>query len=274
MRAGLFSGNLTHCLWVIPSLPTKFLLCDFFSNQIRQLAWRVPSPPTSADGSSVPRLPSPDLTNVVAGGLAGLTANCLFYPLDVIRGRLSAQQYLSADRQYSGIRDCARAIHREGGGSLRAFYQGFGPASLGVFTYIGCNYAIYESLRPVFILYDTDSSAGAGGAQQLGHPSIPGQILCATTASLTSQFLSYPFDAVRRRLQLQGTWHRTIEFPTYSSAWDCVKQSVREDPAPTWKARALYRGVVVNALKALPSAVISFLSYEKLREVKDMRDEL
>lgn len=261
---GAFSGNLTHCLWVIPSLPTKFLLCDFYRHQLNQLAT---SKSIMADGNSVPRLPSPDLTNLVAGGLAGLTANCLFYPLDVIRGRLSTQQYLSGDRQYRGIADCARAIHREGNG-LRAFYRGFLPASLGVFTYIGCNYSIYESLRPVFILYDTDT-AGPNSAQQLGHPSIPGQILCATTASLTSQFLSYPFDVVRRRLQLQGSWHQSVEFPTYTSAWDCAVQSVRDDPAQRWKVRGLYRGVVVNALKALPSAVISFLSYEKLREIKD-----
>lgn len=275
--SGLYSGNLTHCLWVIPSLPTKFLLCDIYRNQ---LATWLPAPAPNADVDSDGTAPSllshtrtskirADAYNLLAGGLAGLTANCLLYPLDVVRGRLSVQQYYNADKQYTGIRDAVRTIHRQEG--LRAFYRGFAPASVGVFTYIGCNYSIYEFLRPSFILYDTDSATG-----QLGHPSIPGQILCATTASLTAQMLSYPFDVIRRRMQLQGSWHAQLTFPTYASSWNCVAETIREDDQSThrrrWKLRALYRGLLVNSVKALPSAVISFVSYEKIRQMQAKAD--
>lgn len=259
-RPGLFSGNLTHCLWVIPSLPTKFLLCDVYRTQLRKLLPASAAADAPAKRSSKIRA---DAFNLLAGGLAGLTANCLLYPLDVVRGRLSAQQYYNADKQYAGIRDAFRATYRAEG--VRAFYRGFAPASVGVFTYIGCNYSIYEFMRPSFILYDTDSASG-----QLAHPSIPGQILCATTASVSAQVISYPFDVVRRRMQLQGSWHAQLAFPTYTSSWNCVQETLREERR--WKLRALYRGLLVNSVKALPSAVISFVSYEKIRAVQARAD--
>lgn len=207
------------------------------------------------------------MANLAVGGLAGLTLNSLFYPLDVVRGRLTVQQYYNANRPSTGILDCARSIRDKEG--LRGFYRGFVPASLGVFTYIGCNFALYESFRPVFVLYDTEDTSN-----QLGHPSVPGQILCATTASLGSQCISYPFDVIRRRVQLQGAkWHPELAFPTYEGAWDCVRSSIQEEGGGVRGLRSLYRGLFVNAVKALPSTVISFLSYEKLREMKHNADD-
>ncbi|GMF28542.1 unnamed protein product [Phytophthora lilii] len=261
----LFSGNLAHCIWVVPSVPTKFVLCHVYQEQLASLLPQSSSP-FSAIGVGSPRV-SASMANLAVGGLAGLTLNCLFYPLDVIRGRLTVQQYYNANRPSSGILECARSIRAKEG--LRGFYRGFVPASFGVFTYIGCNFALYESLRPVFVLYDTEDTSN-----QLGHPSVPGQILCATTASLASQCLSYPFDVIRRRIQLQGAkWHPELAFPTYTGAWDCVRASIREDGGGVRGLRSLYRGLFVNAVKALPSTVISFLSYEKLREMKHNVDD-
>ncbi|ETL78301.1 hypothetical protein L917_20856 [Phytophthora nicotianae] len=252
----LFSGNLAHCIWVVPSVPTKVILCHVYQEQLARML-----PESTSPFGHNPRV-SASMANLAVGGLAGLTLNCLFYPLDVIRGRLTVQQYYNANRPSSGILNCARSISDKEG--LRGFYRGFVSASLGVFTYIGCNFALYESLRPVFVLYDTEDTSN-----QLGHPSVPGQILCATTASLASQCISYPFDVIRRRVQLQGAkWHPELAFPTYESAWHCVRASVAEEGGGVRGLRSLYRGLFVNAVKALPSTVISFLSYEKLREMK------
>ncbi|KAJ0409447.1 hypothetical protein P43SY_002337 [Pythium insidiosum] len=265
----LYSGNLAHCLWVIPSLPTKFLLCDVIRSQLQ--------PPTPHKTAPRQRSAEANAINLLAGGLAGVAANSLLYPLDVVRGRLSVQQYYDARRSYRGVGDAfARVYEREG---LRAFYRGFAPASLGVFSYIGCNYAIYEFLRPIFILYDTE----APGSHQLGHPSIPGQIVCATLASLASQTISYPFDLLRRRMQLQGVSvlgpdGTTAVFPSYGSTWKCVAATLNETEPPLAsrvlpRVSRLYRGLWVNCVKALPSAVISFVSYEKIRELKQTVDE-
>ncbi|TMW67765.1 hypothetical protein Poli38472_007437 [Pythium oligandrum] len=269
----LFSGNFAHCLWVIPSLPTKFLLCDVYRAQLSAFPYfqrpREREVTSALHSNVLLRIPQWDLQNLLAGGLAGITANCLLYPLDVVRGRLSVQQYASATKQpYEGIRDAFSKISRQEG--LRAFYRGFAPATVGVFSYIGCNYAIYEFLRPIFILYDTEATR-----HQLGHPSIPGQILCATTASLASQTLSYPFDLLRRRMQMQGAWHPEFTFPTYKSTWHCLQTTLSEaDPSSRLpRFTHLYRGLLVNCVKALPSAVISFVSYEKIRELRTKSED-
>ncbi|CAI5724450.1 unnamed protein product [Peronospora destructor] len=242
----MFSGNLVHCIWVMPSVPTKFVLCHIYQGHLGHLLSES-SAPFGAIGGGL-RV-SATMANLAVGGLAGLTLNCLLYPLDVIRGRLTVQQYYNANRPSSGIIDCARSICGKEG--LRGFYRGFVPASLGVFVYIG---------------EDTSN--------QLGHPSVPGQILCATTASIASQCISYPFDVIRRRVQLQGAkWHPELAFPTYESAWRCVKLSVEEEGGGLRGLRTLYRGLFVNVVKALPSTMISFISYEKLREMKYSADD-
>uniref|UniRef100_M4B5R5 Cyclic nucleotide-binding domain-containing protein n=1 Tax=Hyaloperonospora arabidopsidis (strain Emoy2) TaxID=559515 RepID=M4B5R5_HYAAE len=261
----LFSGNLAHCIWVVPLVPTKFVLCRIYQDQVGRL---LPGSSSPSGATEVRRpLVSATAANLAMGGLAGLTLNCLFYPLDVIRGRLTVQQYYNANRPSRGIIDCARSIRDKAG--LRGFYQGFAPASLGVATSIGCSFAFYESLRPIFVLYDTEDTRN-----QLGRPSVPGQIMCATTASLASQCIAYPFDVIRRRVQLQGTkWHPELAFSTYKSAWHCVKASVQEDGGGVRGLRSLYRGMFVNAVKALPPTVISFLSYEKLWEMEHSAED-
>ncbi|CAI5709825.1 unnamed protein product [Hyaloperonospora brassicae] len=261
----LFSGNLAHCIWAVPLVPTKLVLCRIYQHQVGRSLPGSPSP-SGAIEVNRPRV-SATLANLVANGLAGLALHGLFYPLDVIRGRLAVQQYYNATRPARGIVDCARSVYDSAG--VRGFYRGFVPASLGVFTYIGCSVALYESLRPIFVLYDTEDTH-----HQLGRPSVPGQIMCAATASIASQYVSYPFDVIRRRVQLQGAkWHPELVFPTYKSAWHCVKVSVQEDGGGVRGLRSLYRGMSVNAVKALPPTVISFLSYEKLCELEHSVDD-
>ncbi|CAH0479416.1 unnamed protein product [Peronospora belbahrii] len=258
----LFSGNLTHCIWVVPSVPAKFVLWHIYQEQLEHL-FPDSSAAIDAIGVGGPRY-SASMTNLAAGGFAGLTLHCLLYPLDVIRGRLAVQQYYNANRPSSGIIDCARKIRDKEG--LRGFYRGFMPASLGVVTYIGCNIAFYESLRPVFVLYDREDTNN-----QL---EVPGQILCATTASLVSQCISYPFDVIRRRVQLQGAkWHPELTFASYKSTWHCLKLSIEAEGGGIRGLRSLYRGLFVNAVKLLPSTMISFVSYEKLRGMKHNVDD-
>ena len=134
-----------------------------------------------------------------------------------------------------------------------------------MFPYIGLNYAIYEFLRPALVVYSSKSEEEENHLGML-HPSIPGQILCAVSAATGSQVLTYPFDLLKRKLQVQGAWLSTptqkVIWPEYASLWDCAKQTMQESK---FKVPPFYRGLVPNVVKVLPSALISFLAYEKLR---------
>jgi hypothetical protein len=93
--SGMFSGYLCHCFWLIPSLPAKFVLCDAYREILDPCGDYLKGNPLA-----------PEIKNLLAGGLAGLTVHSLLYPIDVVRGRLSVQQYGSNNRTYNGIRAC------------------------------------------------------------------------------------------------------------------------------------------------------------------------
>ncbi|KAI9918807.1 hypothetical protein PsorP6_011697 [Peronosclerospora sorghi] len=253
----LWSGNLVHCIEMIPLVSMRFLVCHVYQQQRERLF------PASFD---LIRVQNPQVaarvTNLTVGALVALTLHCVLYPLDVIRGRLTVQQYYNTNRPLNGLVECARFIRAKEG--VRAFYRGFVPSSLGICTYTGCNVALYESLRPLFMLDDTKSTHTG-----LGQPTIRGQIMCSTVAALASQCLAYPFDVITRRVQLQSTsWHPELEFPPSKSAWQWMKLSAPIEGSGVRTMRLLYRGMFVNAIKAFPCTIISFLSYEKLCELE------
>ncbi|KDD72828.1 hypothetical protein H632_c2844p0, partial [Helicosporidium sp. ATCC 50920] len=74
-------------------------------------------------------VPGGDLARrFVSGGMAGLTACSLAYPLDLVRTRLAAQLGQGAEAYYRGIGGTLRAIVRDEG--ARGLYRGLG-ATLG-----------------------------------------------------------------------------------------------------------------------------------------------
>jgi len=165
----------------------------------------------------------------------------------------------STDVAYQGLRQCLSTMIKEEG--PRSLFRGASVAAGGAFLYTGINLSVYEFLRPALVIYRTNSS-------DLGHPSVPGQLLCASIASIASQSVAFPFDVVRRRMQVQsvpipssrfstGSWHPTIKFPVYRNSWQGFRQA--------YDSRHLYRGWLANTLKVLPASCISFMVYERVR---------
>ncbi|KDO33305.1 hypothetical protein SPRG_02114 [Saprolegnia parasitica CBS 223.65] len=234
----LFAGNLVHCVKIFPSFPLKLAFCDLYRQQFEHLGLRS------------------EVKNVVAGGCAGITVNSIVYPLDVLRGRLALQQAISPMKTYATSIDCLRSmVHTDGVASL---YRGFGISTIGSFVYIGLNYALYEFFRPAMLLGGDD-----GFTSDVSRSTLPGQIGCAVVASLGAQLSTFPYDVIRRKLQVQGDWLPGHSFPTYASTWHCIKDTARETP---WRVGGFYRGLVPNLLRLLPAATVSFAAYEKLRD--------
>ncbi|XP_056287866.1 calcium-binding mitochondrial carrier protein SCaMC-2-B isoform X3 [Pseudoliparis swirei] len=77
---------------------------------------------------------------LVAGSLAGLTAQSSIYPMEVLKTRLA----LRTTGQFSGILHCAKHILQKEG--VAAFYKGYVPNMLGIIPYAGIDLAVYESL--------------------------------------------------------------------------------------------------------------------------------
>ena len=99
----LWKGNSANVLRVIPVYALKFAFNDFFKNLAR-------------GGQDAASRPDSSLTTtelMIAGTTAGLFQQCVTYPLETIRTRLSLG--VGFDLQYKGIVDCARSMVRTEG---------------------------------------------------------------------------------------------------------------------------------------------------------------
>jgi len=134
---------------------------------------------------------------------------------------------------------------REEGG-VRALYRGLVATAMGVAPYVGINFAAYEALR--------------GMITPPGKTSVARKLLCGALAGSISQTLTYPFDVLRRKMQVVGMTQNVLE-QKYSGAWHALKAIVKAEGFA-----GLYRGLWPNLLKVAPSIATSFFTYELVKE--------
>ncbi|XP_010905402.1 uncharacterized protein [Elaeis guineensis] len=79
---------------------------------------------------------------LIGGGLAGITAASMTYPLDLVRTRLAAQ---TKTIYYRGISHALYAICRDEG--IKGLYKGLGATLLGVGPSIAISFSVYETLK-------------------------------------------------------------------------------------------------------------------------------
>ncbi|CAK8997834.1 Calcium-binding mitochondrial carrier protein SCaMC-1 (Small calcium-binding mitochondrial carrier protein 1) (Solute carrier family 25 member 24) [Durusdinium trenchii] len=182
------------------------------------------------------------LGRFVAGSLSGATSVTFTYPLEVIQSRMASGKH------HGGIIDCLRSILSTEG--FRSFYKGYSASLLGVLPYTGGQFFLYE-----------------GGKRWLQHVqaktelSIWEKFVVGAISGKCAQAFSYPMDTVRRRLQV-GTFFSQ----TYTSPWDCCKSIFRSEGVA-----GFYRGMSLNALRAMPSQGVQFAAYEVLKDLLSIR---
>ena len=126
--------------------------------------------------------------SIVSGGIAGALTNCIVYPIDFARTRLSADLGKSkSQRQFTGISDCLKKTYMESG--IRGVYRGLNAAIFGIFIYRGLFFGLYDSGKLLF---------PATGENYLS------KILFAQCVVIISETISYPTDTIKRRLMMQS----------------------------------------------------------------------
>jgi solute carrier family 25 phosphate transporter 23/24/25/41 len=140
---GLFKGNGSNAVRVFPYIGIQFSTYEYISRVVKD---RSKSKSMSA------------MEKLYAGSFAGMTSALCTYPLDVIRGRLSAQGAV-ANTKYSGMLDCFSKIVKFEG--PKGLYSGISPALLGIAPYAGVNFLVYESLKEASPVAPGDSGPSA-----------------------------------------------------------------------------------------------------------------
>ena len=239
---GLWAGNGANLLRVFPAKAIVFSCNDVYRGFFRKIS------KTPEDQG----LPGP--LNFFAGGLAGMTATTLTYPLDLARGRISGKLKVDGNKHYSGILNTVTMTAKEEG--FAALYKGVKPTVLGAMPYEGIKFGtvgVLEAMFPVEKVYDADG--------KLQKPSIWRKLLFGGAGGIMAGLITYPNDTIRRLLQLQGSRGTT---KTYDGYFDCMRKLYAKHGI-----QRFYHGVGVNIIRMAPNTAVQFGSYELLKRASD-----
>ncbi|CAA6661040.1 unnamed protein product [Spirodela intermedia] len=234
---GLFKGNGTNCARIVPNSAVKFFSYEKASSGILWL-YRQQTGKEDAELTPVLRLG--------AGACAGIIAMSATYPMDMVRGRITVQTEKSP-YQYRGMFHALTTVYRQ---------EGFRHC---------LNFAVYESLKDWII---KTNLYGLANDNEL---SVTVRLACGAAAGTVGQTVAYPLDVIRRRMQMvgwkdaapvvasQGGSKASLE---YSGMVDAFRKTVRHEGFG-----ALYKGLVPNSVKVVPSIAIAFVTYEVVKDV-------
>lgn len=235
---GLWAGNGANLLRVFPAKAVVFSSNDLYRAFLR----RVAGSPNDSSSLSTP-------LSFLAGGMAGMTATAVTYPLDLARGRIAGTLGKSVGQKtYGGILPTVLLTIKDEG--VLALYKGVTPTILGAMPYEGIKFGTVGLLERLFPVVDDDRQA---------HPLR--KMLFGGMGGVMAGLVTYPNDTVRRLLQLQGS-RESASREQYRGYWDCVRQ--------TYRAHGLirfYRGLTINLVRMAPNAAVQFGSYELLKSL-------
>merc|ERR1711998_175508 len=179
--------------------------------------------------------------NVASGGLAGAGSLCIVYPLDYARTRL-ASDVGSGKRAFNGLTDCLVKTAKGPKGVL-SLYNGFGVSVVGIIPFRGTYFGVNDTLV---------GSIPKELKNDHGFKGIFAKFCCAQAAALCAAYASYPFDTVRRRLQMQS--EKPPEEWVYKGTMNCFSKIMKEEGTS-----AMFKGAGANALRTVGSALVLVL---------------
>merc|ERR1712216_1044590 len=181
------------------------------------------------------------LINVASGGLAGAGSLTIVYPLDYARTRLASD--VGKERVFNGLADCIKKT-AAGPSGVKGLYNGFGVSVIGIIPYRGAYFGIFDTMKAMNPYKDDRGLAGVVSA-----------FACAQTAAIMAGYASYPFDTVRRRLQMQS--EKPQEEWVYKGTADCFAKIMKDEGTS-----ALFKGAGANALRTVGAAMVLVLYSE------------
>ncbi|KAL0379424.1 UNVERIFIED_CONTAM: Mitochondrial adenine nucleotide transporter ADNT1 [Sesamum angustifolium] len=258
---GLFKGNGTNCARIVPNSAVKF-----FSYEQASKGCTADSFITSGTGAC-----------------AGIIAMSATYPMDMVRGRLTVQ----TDKSPISTEEC-----------FMLYQLCFVRKVSAHCTRVGCHpslesfiFALKKILlmlleAKIFIMRTRDEimlllsivlcgdwliKSKPFGLVEDNDLGVVTRLACGAAAGTVGQTVAYPLDVIRRRMQMVG-WNNASSIVTgdgrskapleYTGMIDAFRKTVRHEGF-----RALYKGLVPNSVKVVPSIAIAFVTYEQVKEL-------
>jgi len=219
-----WDGNLVNCMRYFPTQAFNLAFKDTFKKMFPKYS------------------PKDDFAkffgaNLVSGGLAAAGSLTIVYPLDYARTRL-ASDVGSGKKTFTGLGDCIKKTMAGPGGFL-ALYTGFGVSVVGIVGYRGLQLGTFDTITGMNPWKKDKGILGAATT-----------FAAAQTAITIGAGATYPFDTVRRRMQMQS--EKPVEEHIYKGTMDCFKRIAAEEGM----AAGLYKGFLANVVRSVGGALV------------------
>jgi solute carrier family 25 (adenine nucleotide translocator) protein 4/5/6/31 len=139
--------------------------------------------------------------------------------------------------------DCLTKTAKASG--IGGLYNGIGVSVMGIIPYRGVYFGLFDTLSG-YNPYQTDENAVKRAGSKFA---------CAQTSAISAGYASYPFDTIRRRLQMQS--EKPKEDWVYSGTADCFQKIMKDEGVG-----ALFKGAGANALRTVGAAMVLVLYSE------------
>ncbi|CAM9650368.1 unnamed protein product, partial [Sphacelaria rigidula] len=156
----------------------------------------------------------------------------------------------SGKRDFNGLWDCLSRTAK-GPKGVMGLYNGFSVSVMGIIPYRGVYFGLYDTAR------EKNPFKNDKGVKGLGS-----KFAIAQTVAIASGYASYPFDTIRRRLQMQS--EKPEAQWLYKGPGDCLKKIMAEEGAG-----ALFKGAGANALRTVGSALV-LVMYDQIKTVMNL----
>lgn len=86
-------------------------------------------------------------------------------------------------------------------------------------------------------------------------------MISGALSGFVSKIAVYPFDLVRKRLQMEGLNGAEMQ-KVKQTWWHCIKSIVKQEGV-----RSLYKGLAPSLLKVAPANAVTFMVFEETKDV-------
>jgi len=220
-------GNMTNCIRYFPTQAFNLSFKDAFKKMFPKY-----DPKTEFANFFA--------ANMASGGMAAAGSLSIVYPLDYARTRL-ASDVGSGKKTFDGLADCIKKTAAGPRGPI-ALYTGFCVSLAGIIPYRGFQLGAFDTLVGLNPFKDDTGMMGVATT-----------FFSAQAAIIGGATISYPFDTVRRRLQMQAELPK--EKHLYQGTFDCLKKIAAEEGV----FAGVYKGFVANAFRSVGAALVLVL---------------
>lgn len=192
-----------------------------------------------------------------SGSVAASVATVVSFPFDTVRTRLIAEQ--KTRKAYKGFMDAfSSMVTKEG---PQALFKGLTPTLGQIAPHAGIQFFVYklftDNILNKLSLFDRKSSTVKS--------TLAGNLIAGSIAGFIAKTAIYPFDLVKKRMQIQGFQQHRTGFGKQmycSGLLHCIKLTINDEGF-----LALYKGYGPSMLKCILVTALHFAVYDEIKHM-------